>query len=390
MAGITFDEFTRAVKQMHPDKASGPDGLNPAFFQNFWPSLGKEVYNSTKDWLKMCTFLAELNDTNIVLIPKKESDHRMRDLKAIALCNVLYNILAKYLANELSILSLILSQRTSPYLSREGTLQTTCWAFEVLHHMKWKHGGYEGEVALNLDINKAYDCIEWGYLKKRMQQMGFCEDRIKWILLCVTTVQYSMCFSGTQLGSIKPRCDLRQDDPLSSYLFLLCAEVRSCSLKRAEENGSIHGCNVSSTAFAITHLLFADDSILLFCANSDEAQRIKNILNTYELHSGQVVNNQKLAIFYSSNVHQDCKNAISGILGIWNNLATSKYLGLSSLIGRSKKSMFNFFKEKVGKKLQSWGNQLISRAGKVVLIKNVAQTIPSYIMSYFLLPRTTC
>lgn len=65
-AELSFDEFTIAIKQMHPDKDSGPDGLNPAFFQHFWKLLGHEVFQSCKNWLNECAFPAELNDTTIV------------------------------------------------------------------------------------------------------------------------------------------------------------------------------------------------------------------------------------------------------------------------------------------------------------------------------------
>lgn len=87
---LNFDEFTLAVKQMHPDKASGPDGLNPAFFQNFWALLGHEVFNYCKRWLDDCIFPAELNNTNIVLIPKKEGAFCMKDLRRLhcAMCSI--------------------------------------------------------------------------------------------------------------------------------------------------------------------------------------------------------------------------------------------------------------------------------------------------------------
>lgn len=114
-------------------------------------------------------------------------------------------------------------------------------------------------------------------------------------------------------------------------------EGLSCSLKKAEETGHINGCKISRTAPTISHLLFADDSFLFFRANMGEAQRIKNILNTYEMHSGQAVNFQKSGIFFSSNVSQNTQNEVSGILGVWNDLTVSKYLGLPSLIGRAKK-----------------------------------------------------
>lgn len=100
-AELTFSEFTQAVKSMHPDKGSGPDGLKPAFFQNFWNLIGKEVFKCCQQWLVEGTFSADVNDTTLVLIPKKDNVDDPKDLRPITLCNVLYKIVAKVLANRL-------------------------------------------------------------------------------------------------------------------------------------------------------------------------------------------------------------------------------------------------------------------------------------------------
>lgn len=111
VAEFSFKEFECAVQQMHPDKGSGPDGLNPAFYQHFWKVMGKEIFHYCKGWLADCSFPANLNDTNVVLIPKKDNADTMKDLRPIALCNVLYKFVAKVLANRLkSILPEIISE----------------------------------------------------------------------------------------------------------------------------------------------------------------------------------------------------------------------------------------------------------------------------------------
>ena len=146
---------------MHPDKAGGPDGLNPAFFQQFWPILGKEVYSCCKDWLNNNSFPTNLNDTNMVLIPKKENACRLKDLPPIALCNILYKILSKVLANRLKlILPHIISENQAAFVPERSINDNVLIAFELIHHMKQSSRGSEGDVALKLDISKAYNKVD--------------------------------------------------------------------------------------------------------------------------------------------------------------------------------------------------------------------------------------
>lgn len=390
-AKLNFEEFSLAVKEMHPDKASGPDGLNPAFFQHFWQLLGREVFSCCKKWLEDCIFPSDVNNTNLVLIPKKNIVETPRDLRHIALCNVMYKILAKVLANRLKkILPMVISEEQSAFVPGRNIQDNVLVAFELIHYMNRKRQGSEGELALKLDISKAYDRVSWSYLQSRMRLMGFSEVWIKWIMLCVTTVSYSVSFNGTSIGPIQPSRGLRQGDPISPYLFLLCVEGLSNQLKEAASAGTIKGCQISITAPSITHLLFADDSFLFFKATTEETLEVKRILNNYAVCSGQAVNFQKSGIFFSANVRRDKQEELKEILGVHEDLQGSKYLGLPSLVGRSKKGVFKFLKDKVAKKIQEWSTKLLSRAGKAVLIKNVAQAIPAYCMSCFLIPKTLC
>lgn len=136
VAEVTFEEFTTAVKQMHPDMASGPDGLNPAFFQQFWAILGHEVFLCCKEWLSNCLFPVNVNDTNVVLIPKKENAKCMKDLRSIALCNVLYKIMAKVLSNRLKIvLPTLISEHQSAFVPGRSITDNVLVAFEIIHHM---------------------------------------------------------------------------------------------------------------------------------------------------------------------------------------------------------------------------------------------------------------
>lgn len=161
-------------------------------------------------------------------------------------------------------------------------------------------------------------------------------------------------------------------------------------LDQSSQHGDIHGCAISPSAPVISHLLFADDSFLFFKANVGETTFVRNILSDYDKCSGQSVNYQKSGVFYSANVRLDKQLELSNVQGVSNDITDNHYLGLPSLVGRSKKCVFNFLKERASRRIQGWRSKPISRAGKTVLIKNVAQSILNYCMSCFLMPKTLC
>lgn len=183
---------------------------------------------------------------------------------------------------------------------------------------------------------------------------------------------------------------MRQGDPLSPFLFILGAEVLSRLILRQERNRSIHGIKISRSAPPISHLLFADDFILFSRANKDEAETLKECLQTYCSWSGQALNERKSAISFSKNAPRDKKGEIRAILNLRNLASDSKHLGLPMLFRKSKTSTFREIKEKVFKKRSGWKAKILSQAGRTTLIKAVASSLPAYSMSTFLLPKGFC
>lgn len=388
---FSFEEFSLAITQMHPDKASGPVGLNPTFFQKFWPIMGQEVFKYCKDWLRTKSIPGELNCTNVVLIPKKENACCLRDLRPIALCNILYKIMAKVLANRMNeVLPFIISENQSAFVANRSITDNVLVAFELIHYMSQKKRGTVGEVALKLDISKAYDRISWSFLRQRLKIKRFRNTWIERMMMCVQTVTYNFCFNESIIGPSVPRKGLRQGDPLSPYLFLLCVEGLSNAIDEASSSNEISGCQICESAPVVSHLLFADDSFLFFKASAVEATNVKSLLVSYEKCSGQSINFQKSGVYFSANVKPNLKEEIYAILEVHNDLTNSRYLRLPSVIGRSKKSVLSYLKERASKRIRSWQAKHVSQAGKSVLIRSVAQAIPSYSMSCFLMSKSLC
>ncbi|XP_019178981.1 PREDICTED: uncharacterized protein LOC109174171 [Ipomoea nil] len=209
-------------------------------------------------------------------------------------------------------------------------------------------------------------------------------------MLCVRTVRYRVLVNGKPSEEILPTRGLRQGDPLSPYLFIICAEGLSLLLQDAQAKGRIHGCRVARGAPPISHLFFADDSLLFFKANMQETMVVKRCLETYEQFSGQSVNFHKSNISFSRNTLLLDRDAIAMSLGVEQAEDFGKYLGLPSVVGRNRKFVFSSVEQKLRQRFGSWNKRLLSMAGKEILLKSVAQAMPTYTMSIFLLPVSLC
>jgi hypothetical protein len=171
---------------------------------------------------------------------------------------------------------------------------------------------------------------------------------------------------------------------------LLCAEGLSSLIMRAERDKKITGIPIAAGGLRLSHLCFADDSLLFYRANIMEWGRIQQLLIVYERASGQKINREKTSIFYSRNTQREFRNFLSSFEGVVSTTRFEKYLGLPALIGRSKCRAFAGIQGRVQAKLKGWKEKFLSQAGKEILIKAVAQAIPTYSMSVFQLPKKLC
>lgn len=147
-------EVKDAVFHMHPDKAPGPDGMTPTFFQKNWSVVGTEVTQMVRQFFSTGTLLDNINATNIVLIPKKKSPTTLTDLRPIALCNMAMKVITKVVANRLKkVLDLVISDTQSAFLPGRLITDNIMISFEVMHYLK--KFGKEGYMALKPDISKA-------------------------------------------------------------------------------------------------------------------------------------------------------------------------------------------------------------------------------------------
>uniref|UniRef100_A0A5B7B5L4 Reverse transcriptase domain-containing protein n=1 Tax=Davidia involucrata TaxID=16924 RepID=A0A5B7B5L4_DAVIN len=348
-----IDEEIKVVAfHIHPSKSPGPDGMTTAFFQKYWHIVGKEVTDAVKTFFHTGSLLRSINFTNIALIHKISCPMSMGHLRPISLCNVSYKIIAKTLTNRLRlVMPSIISLNQGAFVPGRLITDNVIIAQELFHSLKRHRRGNKYEMAIKLDMSKAYDRVEWSFLQVMMQKLGFVEKWISWIMECVSTVSYSIIINGECQGNISPSRGLRQGDPLSPYLYLICAEGFSSLLLTAEHHRAIEGLRVSRGGPSINHLLFADDSLLFCRASLTEGAHVRDLLQKYGAMSGQVINFEKSSIFFSKNTPPRFRRVISRQLQIFKVMDHDKYLGLPSIIGHSKKDLFSSIKERVASKV---------------------------------------
>ena len=197
---------------------------------------------------------------------------------------------------------------------------------------------------------------------------------------------------GKQKGHIIPPRGIRQCDPLSPYIFLLCAEGLSSLIKKVVDDGMMEGLVICPKGGGprLSHLFFVDDGLIVCKASIEECNSLQRILTVYEKAYGQQLNRAKTSLFFSSNTPDGIQKEIKSKFGAHVIRQHEKYLGLPSLVGKNKRNSFNAIKEKLSKKLARWKEKLLSKARKEVLIKVIAQTISTYTMGCFKIPDSLC
>jgi len=230
---ITFKELEIAVWGIEPHKTSGLDGYSASFFQKYWDIVKINLMGCITKFFRSGKLLREVNHTFITLIPKVDQPHTTSQFWPISLCTTLYKIISKILVYRLRLLlHKIISPFQSAFIPGRSIHDNILITHEIMHKFKMIKGK-TAWIGLKLDMEKAYDCLEWDFLFAILHQLGFHHQWIGWIRECVTSVSYSMLINHVPIGFFKPSRGLRQGDPLSPYLFILCMNVLSLAISKA-------------------------------------------------------------------------------------------------------------------------------------------------------------
>lgn len=186
------------------------------------------------------SWTSNFNDTRIALIPKVKAPSNVTEFRPISLCNVLYKIVAKFLANRLKhILPDIISPTQSVFVPGMLITDNVIVTFDLLHTMTKRMKDRDRFMALKLDMSKVSKKFEWKFLHAVMSKIGFVKKWIDFVMQCVTSMSHSLIINGSPLEKFYPSRGIRQGDHLSPYLFILVSEALSSILNNVELDGLI-------------------------------------------------------------------------------------------------------------------------------------------------------
>ena len=241
-----------------------------------------------------------------------------------------------------------------------------------------------------LDLEKAFDNVNWDYLLHCLKDFRFPGITIKLIMHCVTSSTFSILWNGNKLPPFKPSHGLRQGDPLSPYLFILCMEKLSVAINTEVLQGEWEPIQITNAGPQISHLLFADDDLLFIKSRNAQICFVADFFDRFSKASGLKINLSKSRAFYFTSTPQRKITILTSISGIWSSSSLHRYLGFPIIKGRPKRSDFFFIIEKMHSRLAYWKNKLLNKPGRLTLASSVLSSIPSYYMQINWLPQSIC
>ncbi|XP_020681050.1 uncharacterized protein LOC110098531 [Dendrobium catenatum] len=376
---VTDGEIKAAVFSGSSKSAPGPDGINFHFYKSGWHLLGPYVCRAIRSFFIKGYLPKGVKATALAIVPKKKNASNISDYRPIALCNVLYKIIAKTMATRIKpFMYLIVKDNQAGFVNSRVSTDNILLANDILFHAG-KRGG-DKIFCAKLDIKKAFDSVSRDFLLARLNQKGFPSTYTNWVKACVSDVNFSIVLNGALEGFFPSSAGLRQGCPLSPYLFCIVMDAFSNLLDGRGFKG------ISNGNYKLSHLLYADDVLIFGEATNENCQILVSVINDFANSSGLVINHDKSYIMFPKHVSNQLE--VCQLLSIHNIVSKITYLGIPLSFYRLKVADFLPLLDSINKKLNGWKANLLSLAGRLQYLKFTIQNTIAYWIRGSIIPKT--
>jgi hypothetical protein len=382
---VLLEEVESALKSFAKSKSPGPDGWPVEFFLSFFDILGKDLVDMVEEIRKFGNTSGEINSTFISLILKSGRPESFKDFRPISLCNLIYKLNSKIIANIIKpFLSHFMSKEQFGFLENRHIMEAIGLAQEGLHSIKTKK---MKDLILKMDLVKAYDRVNWNFLRLVLLQIGLPLNVTNWIMGNVSSACFSVLINGNPTNFFKGSRGIRQGFPLSPLLFLLVIEGLSILIKNAKRDGKLSGIKLCSGNF-ITHLLFVDDILIFGNGSVSEWHEFSAIFKLFCEATGMEVSPSK-STFLCHDISQEILNQIQSFFFPFNDgdfESGMKYLGFLLKPNKYLVKDWYWLIKKVEHMINVWCYRWLSLGGRITLVNYVLSNILVYWFSLVVVP----
>ncbi|KAJ4794364.1 RNA-directed DNA polymerase (reverse transcriptase)-related family protein [Rhynchospora pubera] len=372
---------------MGPDKAPSPDGITCRFLQMFWVDIGPGLVAQIQHVFQSERVPQKWLDCSVVLIPKKEEPETPAEFRPISIGTVLYRLVMKIIANRLRpFLKNVISDEQTAFMKGRHIADNILLVKEILHSFGSKNYKQEAFL-LKADITKAFDMLNWEFLTCAMRYLGMPEKIISLMITSFQRARVTIKINGKGDGFIAPNRGLRQGCPMSPYGFIIAMELLSRCLNMAHTRGKIIGTKLAHTSPVVTHIIYADDLVLTGLTYERELNEFNRILQVFGVASGLSVNPAKSKIWFSKYCRHESIDRVTTILQASTACDGERYLGALLAQKNSPRKMGLILLDRMKAKMAGWKTNMLSHAGRLVLIKSVLASLPVYFMSFEVIPK---
>ncbi|KAJ0434648.1 putative RNA-directed DNA polymerase [Helianthus annuus] len=382
---VTDEEIKKAIFSIAGNKAPGPDGYTSVFFKRAWNVVGDDMCRAVKAFFINGKLLEQLNHTIESLIPKFPIPSSITDYRPISCCNTLYKCISKIVSDRMKKgLADIISINQSAFVPGRRISDNILLTQELMHNYHRKVG--PPRCAFKIDIQKAYDTVEWSFLEATLIGFGFHSRMVKWIMACVTSTSFSLSINGNLFGYFKGKRGLRQGDLMSPYLFTMVMEVLTLLLDKHVAISNDFRLHNKCEKQRIINLCFADDLFLFARGDHKSAEVIMSAIKEFTAMLGLVPSIMKSTIFFG-NVTDQVKARILSIMPFVEGELPVRYLGVPLISTRLKYKDCKRLVESMEARITDWKAKCFSFAGRLQLIRSVLASMHIYWASVFILPK---
>jgi len=372
-----------ALFSIGEDKSPGPDGFSSGFFIKAWHIVGPLLCQAVREFFTSKSLLKQLNHTAIALVPKSSHSPSVADFRPISCCNVVYKIISKILASRMaSVLDSIVDHAQAAFVKGRSLGDNVHLVQELLR--KYNRKRISPRCLFKVDLRKAYDSLDWGFVKQVMEGLGFPMLFIEWVMECISSPSYSLIINGSLKGFFKGRKGLRQGDPISPYLFVICMEYLSRSLNSASCNEHFN-YHPKCARLRISHLIFADDLILMARGDLISINILLDCLKDFGCKSGLKANVLKSNVFTAGLQGHDLESILN-LSSFSRGSMPFRYLGIPLAAEKLRVNYYDPLIIKIANKISAWTASSLSYAGRAELIKTVLQGTECFWLSILHVP----